>query len=190
MVNRYVVVVPRKRWNRLLSILLSLSVLLMGCASLPSDAAVERHFYQHKAEFEELVPLIESAFQGVGSLYSFDGYVEYIGAQPKYIRLMEAVGASRSPIGTSSYYSSEAERHILSPYPESISFVLDDISFPSAAGIFGEDKGIIFFYTTPSFGETRILVSDTDKAEVFDTDSLVFYRHIEGNWYVYRNIED
>lgn len=159
---------------------------LTGCQRAPQDAAIEKHFSQHKAEFEELVLLISSAFQDVGRLYSFDGYSDYLDSQPRYVALMDAVAASRSPIT----YSEEAERHVVKPDPKAISFELGEAGFLNSAGLFGDSKGVVFFPAKPSFDDTHRLVSNTNKAKVIETDDLRFYKHIEDGWYVYRHIED
>lgn len=163
---------------------------LVGCQSAPRDAWIEDHFREHRAEFEELVSLNSSAYRGVGSLHNFDGYVDYLSAQPRYTALMTAVGASRSPVQTSFHYSREDERHIRDPVPTAIYFVLGEAGFLRSIGLFGEEKGHAFFFGTPSFRDTRRLVPDTDRAEVIEVDSLHFYRPIEDGWYVYRDIED
>ena len=178
--------------RRALTILLLVALFLITLTvynRFPSDAAVDEHFREHEAEFEELVLLIESAYRGVGSLHSFRSYVDYLEAQPRYIELMAAIGASRSFVTEDFYYSSKAERRLRDPSSTAISFVLDTLNPPYGEGFWGEEKGIVFFPVAPSFSDPHILVPDTAKAEMTYTDYLMFYRHIEGNWYVYRFIE-
>ena len=178
--------------RKALAILLLVALFLVALTvynRFPSDAAVDKHFRKHEAEFEELVLLIESAYRGVGSLYSFDDYGDYSRAQPRYTELMAAVGVSRSPVTSDFRYSCEAERRLRDPRPAAISFVLDTLNPLFGNGFWGEDKGIVFFPVAPSFDHTHILVPNTAKAEMIYADYLIFYRQIEGNWYIYRFIE-
>lgn len=176
------------RGRNLLTIFLLLW--LVGCQRAPRDAWIEDHFREYRAEFEELVLLNSSAYRSIGSRYSFDGYVDYLRAQPRYTALMTTVGASRSPVQTSFHYSREHGRRVRDPDPTAIYFILGEAGFLRSAGLFGDEKGVAFFFGVPSFIDTRRLVPDTDRAEVTEVDSLHFYRPIEGGWYVYRNIED
>lgn len=163
---------------------------LVGCQSAPRDAWIEDHFREHRAEFEELVSLIGSAYQGIGSRYNFDGYGDYLRAQPRYTALMTTVGASRSPVQTSSHYSRERGRHVRDPDPTAIYFILGEAGFLRAAGMFGDYKGVAFFPGEPLFTDYRRTVPNTDRAKVIETDSLRFYRPIGDGWYIYRSIED
>lgn len=187
--NSCVSAVRRKRW-RLLLLLLLWALPLTGCSNLPSDATVEKHFYRHKAEFEELATLIESAYRSVGRPYHADGYAAYLRTQPRYIDLLETVGASSGVARITSTYSLEAERHLPDPNPYAVSFKLAEAGF-FRAGLFGESKGIILFLIVPSFDGTNILITNTAKGDkVRGSDETNFYRHIEGGWYIYRDIDD
>jgi hypothetical protein len=182
-------VARRKPWRILLHPLL-LALSLTSCSNLPSDATVEKHFYRHQVEFEELATLIESAYRSIGRPYHADSYAAYLRTQPRYIDLLEAIGASSGVARITSTYSSEADRHLPDPNPYAISFELAEAGF-FRAGLFGESKGIILFLTPPSFDRTNILITNTAKGDkVAGSDETNFYRQIEGDWYIYRDIDD
>ena len=134
--------------------------------------------------------MIESAYRRVGRPYSSDSYLAFLRTQPKYTDLLETVGASSGFALISSRYSSETERFIPSPDPYAITFVLGEAGF-FRAGLFGDRKGIVYFFAPPSFDRTNILVPNTDKGDkVSGSDETNFYRRIEGGWYIYRDIDD
>lgn len=170
--------------------MLLLLATLTSCSSLPSDAAVETQFYRHQAEFKELATLIESAYRRVGHSYHADGYLAYLRTQPRYTDLLEAVGASSGFARITSTYSSEADRHLPDPNPYAVSFKLAEAGL-FRTGYFGESKGVILFLTAPSFDRTNILVTNTARGDkVAGSDETNFYRQIEGDWYIYRDIDD
>ena len=170
-----------KHPNRLFLFFLSLPILLISCTGLPRDTAIEGHFYRHKAEFEELTTLIESAYQRVGRLYNSDSYLAYLRTQPRYTELLETVGASSGVALITSRYSAETDRFIPSPDPYAIIFVLGEAGF-FRAGLFGESKGIVYFLVPPLFDRTNILVSNTDRGDkVSGSDETNFYRYIKSS---------
>lgn len=152
---------------------------LTGCG-LPSDQALLSRFQQDQAELEELAEMINIStetfyngdinYVGVAS----DNVESYLEGQSGYVRLAKDAGVN----GFGLQSLGGAEVHIF---------------FPLASVLtlwnFGEEKGFAYLQETPPVGELDFIVPNTDQAEYLNlSETHYFFRHVEGNWYLYKEV--
>lgn len=142
--------------------------MLSSCVflSVESDRSLLRRFDRHRPGFEKFIALEEE--KGLFSISNWNGRCELAMEPRKFSQEeLEALCAERRRIGVESIYGSEHE-----------------IEFLATRESYTEYKSYVFLTDSPS--PPHFLVEDLD-----DVSTLgAWYRHIEGNWYLYFRRDD
>ena len=157
-------------------ILLVMALLLYGLVfwiSHPSDIDLITNFERKKSNFVDLIMMIQS-----------DKGLERV--DEDWTRPSDPLSIGIIPERIARYRQLMDELKIARGFESSLDpTVITLIASASGLSISGSAKGYVYSEIVPNN-----LVSDLDNYLASDGKSFVAYRHIEGHWYLYLEIED